>query len=57
MQEKLVNKLNFLDRYLTLYIFFTMFIGVGVGYFFPEIKFFINKFQIGSTYHVMLVVM
>lgn len=49
MQEKLANKLNFLDRYLTLWIFFAMIIGVGVGYFFPEIKIFINKFQIGST--------
>lgn len=49
MQEKLANKLKFLDRYLTLWIFFAMFVGIGIGYFFPEVKNFINQFQIGAT--------
>lgn len=49
MQEKITNKLNFLDRYLTLWIFIAMFLGVGMGYFFPETKTFINQFQIGTT--------
>lgn len=49
MQEKLTSKLSFLDRYLTLWIFIAMFLGVGVGYFFPEAKTFINQFQIGTT--------
>ncbi len=43
------RRLNFLDRYLTLWIFLAMFIGVGSGYFFPGIKNFINRFSVGTT--------
>jgi ACR3 family arsenite transporter len=32
-----MKKLAFLDRYLTLWIFSAMFVGVGVGYFYPDI--------------------
>ena len=49
MSEKLLSKLNFLDRHLTLWIFLAMFIGVAVGYFVPEAKNYINQFSIGST--------
>lgn len=49
MKEKLTNKLSFLDRHLTLWIFLAMFIGVGVGFFIPSIKNFINQFQTGTT--------
>lgn len=49
MKETLTSKLNFLDRFLTLWIFSAMFIGVGLGYFIPETKEFINQFQIGTT--------
>lgn len=45
----LTRKLSFLDRYLTLWIFTTMFLGVGIGYFFPNINVFWNKFQFGTT--------
>src|SRR5690606_28740910 len=43
------KKLSFLDRYLTLWIFAAMFVGVGIGYFFPETESFINRFNSGST--------
>lgn len=43
------KKLGFLDRYLTLWIFAAMFIGVGLGYFVPGTAGFINQFQVGTT--------
>jgi len=43
------KKLGFLDRYLTLWIFLAMGIGVGIGYFFPSSANFINSFSSGTT--------
>lgn len=43
------KKLSFLDRYLTLWIFLAMFIGVFSGYLFPGIVGFWNSFQSGTT--------
>lgn len=43
------KKMNFLDRYLTLWIFIAMAIGVGIGYLFPPVSEFINSFSSGST--------
>jgi ACR3 family arsenite transporter len=43
------KKLSFTDRYLTLWIFATMFLGIMVGYFFPGITGFWNTFQSGTT--------
>ena len=49
MSEHLSRKLSFLDRYLTLWIFAAMMIGVGSGYFIPGTASFINSFQVGTT--------
>ncbi len=43
------QKLSFLDRYLTVWIFAAMSLGVGLGYFVPGTEAFINRFQVGST--------
>ncbi len=48
MREE-IRELGFLDRFLTLWIFLAMFIGVGGGYLFPEIRNFINRFSVGTT--------
>ncbi len=42
-------KLKFIDRYLTLWIFLAMLLGIGIGYFIPEVSDLINKLSIGTT--------
>ncbi|MBK2295698.1 ACR3 family arsenite efflux transporter [Francisella philomiragia] len=41
-------KLKFLDKFLTLWIFLAMIVGITIGYTLPEAKNFISKFDIGS---------
>lgn len=43
------KKLGFLDRYLTLWIFAAMLLGVAIGYFIPSSAGFINSFSNGTT--------
>ena len=43
------GQLSFFNRYLTLWIFLVMFIGVIVGYFIPGISGFWNSFSRGTT--------
>ena len=45
----LTEKLSFLDRHLTVWIFAAMALGVGLGFFVPGIEDFINGFQAGTT--------
>jgi ACR3 family arsenite transporter len=43
------KKLSFLDRYLTLWIFLAMGIGVAIGYFIPSSSGYINSLSSGTT--------
>lgn len=47
--SSITQKLSFLDRYLTLWIFIAMAVGIGLGYFYPQVEGFINAFQVGTT--------
>lgn len=50
MTQSVARRLSFLDRYLTLWIFLAMILGVGLGYVFPEtIKRLNEASQIGTT--------
>jgi len=48
-QAVAAKKLSFLDRFLTLWIFLAMFIGVGWGYLSPGVVNFWNQFQVETT--------
>ena len=43
------KRLGFLDRFLTLWIFLAMLVGVSIGYFIPNSSRFINTFSSGTT--------
>ena len=43
------KQLSFLDRYLTLWIFLAMAIGIAIGFIFPSSATFINSFSSGTT--------
>ncbi len=47
--EGVARKLSLLDRYLTLWIFLAMVVGVGWGYLWPGIAGFWNRFSAGTT--------
>jgi len=43
------KKLSFLDRYLTLWIFLAMAVGIGIGYFLPAVPAEITGLSVGTT--------
>lgn len=45
----LTQKLSFLDRYLTVWIFAAMAFGIALGFVFPGVEGLINSFQVGAT--------
>lgn len=47
--ESISKRLSFLDRFLTIWIFLAMFVGVVGGYIYPGIRNVINYFQVGTT--------
>jgi ACR3 family arsenite efflux pump ArsB len=49
MSGSTIKRLSFSDRFLTLWIFLAMFIGVMWGYLFPGIREVINYFQVDTT--------
>lgn len=49
MSKSTIDKLSFLDRWLTLWIFSAMAVGIGIGYFLPGIESLMQRFQVGTT--------
>ena len=49
MSDHVSRNLSFLDRWLTLWIFAAMALGVGLGYFIPGVEGFIDRFRVGTT--------
>lgn len=49
MSEGITGKLSFIDRFLTIWIFAAMAIGVALGYFVPSTAAFWGRFQSGTT--------
>lgn len=46
----ITKELSFLDRYLTVWIFLAMAVGIALGYCIPEIESLMSSFQVGTTH-------
>jgi ACR3 family arsenite transporter len=49
MSRGLAKKLSFLDRYLTVWIFVAMAVGLGLGHAAPGVRDLVHRFQVGTT--------
>ncbi len=49
MKQPAAKQLSFLDRFLTMWIFLAMMVGICLSYFVPGAQAFINQFQVGTT--------
>lgn len=49
LEDSVVSKLSFLNRYLTLWIFLAMFVGVSLGFAYPGFADFLKSLSIGTT--------
>ena len=49
LEPSVAGKLSLLDRYLTVWIFAAMTLGVGIGYFIPASHAFISRSDVGTT--------
>ena len=49
LENTVSSRLSFLNRYLTLWIFLAMFIGVGLGFVYPGFAVFLRSLSIGTT--------
>ncbi|MED1795902.1 ACR3 family arsenite efflux transporter [Brevibacillus nitrificans] len=49
MGKQVERRLSFLDRYLTLWIFVAMVVGIGSGFLFPDLVSSLQSFQVGTT--------
>jgi len=49
LEKSVVSKLSFLNRYLTLWIFMAMFVGVALGFVYPGFAEFLKSLSIGTT--------
>jgi len=49
LENSVSSRLSFLNRYLTLWIFLAMFVGVGLGFVYPGFAYFLKNLSIGTT--------
>ncbi len=49
MNQPLTRQLGFLDRYLTVWIFIAMALGIGLGYAAPGVRQSLDGLQVGTT--------